>query len=361
MNRTHNFNPGPAALPLEVLQTIQGEMLDYRGTGMSVLEISHRSKEFEATLNETKDTVRKLLGVPESHDILFAGGGASLQFSMVPMNFLGEGESADYVVTGEWSKKAVKEAKLFGNVNAAASSEAKGFAFIPTEFHFSPQAKYVHITSNNTIFGTQWKSFPDTGNVPLFADMSSDLLSQRVDVSRFALIYAGAQKNMGPAGVTAIIMRKDLLSRAVQNRKIPTMMNYKTYLENNSLYNTPPVFAIYVTGLFAKWVEKMGGIEAMEKINARKAELLYGTIDAFPAFYKGTVEPASRSWMNATFRMPSEELETKFVKQAAASGFIGLKGHRSVGGIRVSMYNAISVDTIEKLTAFMRNFAQSHA
>lgn len=360
MKRVHNFNPGPAALPMEVLKTIQEEMLDYRGTGMSILEMSHRSKEFEGVLNNAKTSIRNIMNIPETHEIIFTSSGGSLQFAMVPMNFLGDADTADYVCTGSWAKKAIKEAKLFGNVNVVGTSEADKFSHIPENSTFSPNARYVHITTNNTIFGTQWQSFPDTKDVPLIADMSSDFYSRRFDVSRFGLIYAGAQKNIGPAGVTVVIIRKNMLERVV-SRKIPTMLLYKTYVDENSLYNTPPVFAIYTVGLTAQWIEKAGGIDKIEEMNKAKAKLLYDTIDAFPKFYLGTVKPGSRSAMNATFRLPKEELEKDFLQKAGAASFVGLKGHRSVGGVRVSMYNAVALDSIEKLTAFMKDYAKSHA
>ena len=359
MVRKFNFNPGPATLPLSVLEKVQAEFLDFKNAGMSIVEISHRSKEFEALLEHAKATLKEIMGIPDTHDTIFVGGGASLQFAMIPMNFLGENECADYVNTGEWSQRAIKEARAFGKVNLAACSEADKFSYIPNQFNFSPEARYLHITSNNTIFGTQWPSFPEAGQVPMFVDMSSDFLSRRLDVNKFSLIYAGAQKNAGPAGVTIIILRKDMLGRVV-SRKIPTMLQYKTHLENNSLYNTPPVFAIYMCSLVFDWIKEIGGLEKVEEINEKKARLLYDTIDGMPEYYKGTVQKESRSRMNVTFRLPSEELEKKFVSEASKLNLHGLKGHRSVGGIRVSMYNALPLEGIEKLTAFMKEFAATN-
>ncbi|OGL45770.1 MAG: phosphoserine transaminase [Candidatus Schekmanbacteria bacterium RBG_13_48_7] len=359
--RKYNFNPGPATLPFESLQEAQKELLDYHGAGMSILEISHRSKEFEAILAETKSLMRKIMGIPDTYEILFLGGGASLQFTMVPMNFLTKDKKADYIITGSWSKKAHKEAKLFGQANVAATTEVDGkFRRIPkqSELKLDPGAEYVHLTSNNTIFGTQFQTFPNIGTKPLFADMSSDILSRRVDVTKFGMIYAGAQKNLGPAGVTVIILRKDLVSKIGAN--IPTLLDYRTHIEKDSLYNTPPVFPIYIMKLVLKWVDKQGGVDAVEKINNQKAEILYGSIDKYKDFYRSTVDTDSRSKMNVTFRLPSEELEKEFIDKGAANNFHGLKGHRSVGGIRVSMYNALPLEGIQKLTEFMKKFKESH-
>lgn len=356
MVRKFNFNPGPATLPLSVLQKIQAEFIDYHGIGMSIVEMSHRSKEFEAILQHTKQNLRDILGIPETHEIIFLGGGASLQFAMVPMNFLGKDQTADYVNTGEWAKRAIKEAKLFGKVNLAGDTEVANFTYLPSELKFLPEARYVHITSNNTIYGTQWPGYPETGQVPLFVDMSSDFMSRRVDVSKCALIYAGAQKNAGPAGVTIIIIRKDMLSRVVA-REIPTMMQYKIHVENNSLYNTPPTFAVYMVDLVTDWIKEMGGLKKVEEVNNQKAKLIYDTIDSMPDFYKGTVKKEHRSKMNITFRLPSEDLENKFCKEAEAKNFYGLKGHRSVGGMRASVYNAFPLEGAEKLCQFMKEFA----
>lgn len=359
MDRKFNFNPGPAILPLEVLETAGRDFVNYKGLGMSMLELSHRSKDFEKVLTKAKADITEILGIPEGYEIIFVGGGASTQFAMVPMNFLAEGKSADYVDTGTWSSKAIKEAKLFGNVNIAASSKEQKFDHIPTTFDFKADAAYVHITSNNTIYGTQYKTFPETGNVPLIADMSSDFMSHTFDVSKFSMIYAGAQKNAGPAGVTVVIIKKDMLEKVV-DRPIPTMLKYSTHVDNNSLYNTPPVFNIYIVGLVAEWILKQGGLSKIQEINEAKGKLLYDLIDAMPEYYRGTVQKDSRSLMNATFRLPSEELEAKFIEEAKGKNLVGLKGHRSVGGIRVSMYNAMPYEGIETLCAFMKEFAAAN-
>jgi phosphoserine aminotransferase len=355
--RKWNFNPGPAVLPIPVLERLAQGVLEFNGLGMSILEISHRSKDFEAVLGDTQRLLAELLGIPDTHDTMFLGGGASLQFAMVPMNFLAGGV-ADYVITGSWAKKALKEAKLLGKPNVAATTESESFTRLPRsdEMKWTPGAKYVHMTSNNTIYGTQWRTFPATpAGVPVVCDMSSDILSRRVDVSRFALIYAGAQKNLGPAGVTVVVYKKDWLAACPDN--IPTMMSYKTHAAENSLYNTPPVFAIWAVKLVLEWARDQGGLEAIERQNARKAELLYGVMDANPDYFRGTVvDKGSRSWMNVPFRLPTEDLEAKFLKEAGAAGFVGLKGHRSVGGIRVSMYNALPAAGIEALCHFMEEF-----
>lgn len=362
MNRANNFNPGPAALPLEVLQKIQAELLDFAGTGMSVLEVSHRSKDYEAVHNQAQSLMRELLGVPENYRILFLGGGASLQFSMVPMNLLGPGVSADYVITGAWSQKAFAEAKLVGSPRIAATTEENGkFTRIPKqeELQLDPQARYVHITSNNTIFGTQWHTFPQTGNVPIVADMSSDFLWRPFDIKPFGLVYGGAQKNLGPAGVTVVIIREDLLAACRED--IPIILRYKTHAKDNSLYNTPPVFAIYIVKLVLEWIKDKGGLAWMEQENRAKAARIYGVIDSYPDFYRAPVAKDSRSFMNAVFRLPSEELENKFLEAAKAHRFVGLKGHRSVGGIRVSMYNYVPRTSVEVLAEFMEEFARAHA
>ncbi len=355
--RKWNFNPGPATLPLKVLEKLKEDTIELNNLGMSILEISHRSKDFEAILNETKKLYHELLGFSNEYETIFLGGGASLQFAMIPMNFL-KGGTADYVVTGSWSKKALKEAKLFGNPKVAASTEGEQFTRLPMgeEINYSSDAKYIHFTSNNTIYGTQWHKFPKTPEgIPVFCDMSSDILSRKFDTSKFSLIYAGAQKNLGPAGVTLITMKKDLLNECAEN--LPTMLSYKTHFEENSLYNTPPVYAIYVVKLVLEWAKEIGGLEEIEKRNNKKAELIYGMMDKYPDYYKGTVKDKdSRSFMNVTFRMASEELEAKFIKEASSAGFHGLKGHRSVGGIRVSMYNALEPEGIEKLCEFMEDF-----
>lgn len=361
INRVYNFNPGPAVLPEPVLKEVQENMMALPGVGMSILEISHRSSTFENILNETIENLRKLANIPSNYKILFLGGGASLQFSMVPLNLMPPKNKADYIVTGSWSKKAVKEAKRVGTVNIAASTEEENFKRIPKqeELKLDPDASYVHYTSNNTIFGTEWSYIPEVGDVPLVCDMSSDIFAYPFDVSKFGLIYAGAQKNLGPAGVTIIIIREDLLERSQDT--LHTMLNYKIHAENNSLYNTPPVFAIYVVGLVAKWLLNLGGLEAIAKINDEKARLIYDTIDNSNGFYRGHAEKDSRSKMNITFRLPSEELEKKFVKEATEQGLVGLKGHRSVGGLRASVYNAFPIEGVKALVEFMKDFQNKNS
>jgi len=353
--RIYNFNAGPAALPLMVLEQIKQEMLDFRSTGMSLLEISHRSKPFEAVLEDAIARVRRLLGLDDSYHVLFLQGGASLQFAMVPMNLAIPGKPLDYVDTGTWSTKAIKEARVLGkDVKIIASSEESEFTYIPGNIPVDPDAAYLHITSNNTIRGTQWQTFPDPAGVPMISDMSSDIFSRRIDPRPFALIYAGAQKNMGPAGVTLVVIRDDMLERVPKD--LPAMLKYTTYTANNSLYNTPPCFAIYVSDLVLKWIEEtVGGIDAMEKANNEKAQLLYGYIDS-QDFYRGTARPDSRSCMNITFRLPDPELEKQFLAEATAAGLGGLKGHRSVGGCRASIYNATTLEGVKALVDFMKDF-----
>ncbi len=360
-NRVYNFNPGPAVLPEPVLKEVQENLMSLPDVGMSILEISHRSSTFENILNETIENLRKLANIPQNYKILFLGGGASLQFSMVPLNLMPPKNKADYIVTGSWSKKAVKEAKRVGIVNIAASTEEENFRRIPKqeELKLDPNASYVHYTSNNTIYGTEWHYIPDVGQVPLVCDMSSDIFSYPFDVSKFALIYAGAQKNLGPAGVTLVIIRDDMLERSQDT--LHTMLNYKIHAENNSLYNTPPVFGIYIVGLVAKWLLKLGGLEAIAKINDEKAKLIYDAIDNSNGFYRGHAEKDSRSKMNITFRLPNEELEKKFVKEATEKGLVGLKGHRSVGGLRASVYNAFPIEGAKALVEFMKDFQQKNS
>ncbi len=358
--RVFNFNPGPATLPLEVLKTAQEELLDYRGTGMSILEISHRSPEFEEINKTAMDLMRELMGLGANYKVLFVGGGASTQFTMVPQNFLGEGKTAAYVDTGEWSSKAIKEAKKIGNVQVLASSKEQKYGFVPkaSDIKVPGDAAYLHLTSNNTIYGTQFQTFPDAGSVPLICDMSSDVLSRRRDFGKFALIYAGAQKNIGPAGVTVVVVREDLLARCPE--KLPTMLNYKTHADKDSLYNTPPAFPIYLVKLVLEWVKKQGGLAAVEKVNDAKQKVIYGLIDEHPAYFKGTVQKDSRSWANITLRLPSEDLEKKLIAEAKQKGFVGIKGHRSVGGIRVSLYNAMPLEGAEKLAELMRAFMKAN-
>jgi phosphoserine aminotransferase len=353
--RLFNFSAGPAVLPVPVLEEAQRDLVSLPGVGMSVLEISHRSKTFEAILARTEADIRTLGGVPASYKVLFLQGGASTQFSMVPMNLLTSGKTADYIVTGGWAQKAVKEAQRVGTVHIAGSTESENFARIPRqdELALTPDAAYVHLTTNNTLFGTEWKTEPSVGEVPLVADTSSDMFSRPIDVSRYGLIYAGAQKNLGPSGVTLVIIREDLLSRS--STSLPTMMNYAVHAENGSMYNTPPCFGIYLMGLVVKWAIAQGGLTAIAAHNERKANALYAEIDR-TGFYRGTADKGSRSLMNVTFRLPSEDLETAFVKESTAAGLDGLKGHRSVGGMRASIYNAFPEEGVEALVSFMKEF-----
>jgi phosphoserine aminotransferase len=357
--RIFNFNAGPAALPLPVLEEIQREMLDFKGTGMSVLEISHRSKPFERILDETIDRIKSLLDLDDQHQVLFLQGGASLQFCMIPMNLALPGKPAAYIDTGTWAGNAIKEARTQGkDVEVIASSKDRDYTYIPKDFVVPPDAAYLHITSNNTIRGTQWPEFPETGGVPLISDMSSDIFSRTFDSRPFGLMYAGAQKNAGPAGVTLVIIRQDMLARVPQN--LPTMLKYTTFAENRSMFNTPPCFAIYVVNLVTKWLEKtVGGIARMEEINRQKAQLIYDYLDS-QDFYRGTAVPDSRSHMNITFRLPTTELVEVFVKEATAGGLVGLKGHRSVGGCRASLYNAIPLEAVGALVDFMNEFERKN-
>ncbi len=354
-NRIYNFNAGPAALPLPVLEEIQRSFLNFSGSGMSITEVSHRSKWFDNVINDAVTRVKRLLVLGEDYEVLFLQGGASMQFCMVPMNLLPEGKSADYVNTGTWSTKAIKEVKIQGKkANVVASSEDRNFCYIPKGIPFHPDAAYVHITTNNTIKGTQWAQMPDTGGVPLVADMSSDIFSRPFDSKPFGLIYAGAQKNMGPAGVCLVAIRKDMLERVPEN--LPTMLKYTTFAEKNSMFNTPPCFSIYTVQLVLKWLEEeIGGLEKMEAINRKKAGLLYDMFDASD-FYRATADADSRSLMNVTFRLPSEDLEKQFIAEATEAGFGGLKGHRSVGGCRASIYNATTVEAVAGLLEFMKEF-----
>ncbi len=357
--RICNFNAGPAALPLPVLEEIQAELLDFKGSGMSIAEVSHRSKWFDDVIEDAIVRVKRLLRLDDRFYVLFLQGGASMQFCMIPMNLLPEGRSADYVNTGTWSAKAIKEAKIQGkSVNVIASSEDKNFSYIPKDISFSQDAAYIHITSNNTIKGTQWMYFPQTGKVPLISDMSSDIMSRIFDPSSFGLIYAGAQKNLGPAGATLVVIRKDMLERVPKD--VPTMLKYTTFAEKNSMFNTPPCFVIYTIGLVLKWLEEtMGGLEKMEALNREKANLLYEIIDKV-GFYSGTAEEGSRSVMNVTFRLPDEHLEKEFVQQALQNGMEGLKGHRSVGGCRASIYNSTPIEAVKVLVDFMKDFAKKY-
>ena len=360
--RKFNFNPGPATLPLPALEALKEAVVEYNDTGMSVMELSHRSPEFIAIAEETKALLVKLLGVPEGYHVIFAGGGASMQFAMVALNLLAPGRSADYIVTGTWSKKAVAEAERLGTIRIAANTvEEDGvFRTVPTQdqLDLDPKATFVHLTSNNTIFSTQFPDFPDTGGVPMVCDMSSDILSRRFDVSKFGLIYAGAQKNLGPSGVTVGIISSEMLELCRED--IPTMLQYKTYVKKDSMFNTPPTFNIYALLQVLKWVDASGGLPTMEKWNVEKGELLYGALDEMADFYRVSARPGSRSLMNVAFRLPDETLEKRFIAEGLENHFVGLKGHRSVGGIRVSMYNAMPVEGIRQLVAFMKAFAQKN-
>jgi phosphoserine aminotransferase len=352
--RIYNFSAGPAVLPYEVLQQAAIDVINYRGKGMGIIEMSHRSKDFIAITDETESLLRELLAIPANYKVLFLQGGASTQFAMVPMNLLGPGKTASYLNTGVWSKKAIKEAKLFGNVQVAYTSEETNFDHVPGKnaYQIDPAAEYLYFVSNNTIFGTQFAEFPQSDK-PVVCDMSSDILSRPFAVDSFGLVFAGAQKNMGPAGCTVVIIREDLLDRTPGN--VPTMFRYKTHADNGSMFNTPPCFAIYCIGLVLKWLKNLGGMPAIEKMNREKAALLYKAIDATD-YYRGHAREDSRSLMNITFNLPSPALEAKFVTEATGLGMDGLKGHRSVGGIRASIYNAFPREGVEKLVSFMQDF-----
>lgn len=356
MTRLHNFNAGPAALPLAVLEAIQAELLDYQGQGMSVMEMSHRSAPYEAINDGAQARLLRLLGLDDAYHVLFMTGGASTQFALVPLNFLAAGRTADYLMTGVWSDKALEEARRLGAAHVAASSKGEHYRRIPqpAEIAYSEAPAYVHLTSNNTIYGTQWHEWPDAP-APLVADMSSDILSRPFEASRVAMIYAGAQKNLGPSGVTVVVIRKEFLAEATAD--LPTMFRYQSYADSKSLYNTPPAFAVYVLGRVLEWIEQEGGAEAMGARNAAKAATLYGAIDGSGGFYRGHATPESRSQMNVTFRLPDEALEKQFIAEARAQGMVGLSGHRSVGGARASIYNATSLESCEALASFMADFA----
>jgi phosphoserine aminotransferase len=360
MVRVYNFSAGPSMLPEPVLKQASLEMLDYEGSGQSVMEMSHRSKVYEKIINEAEALLREVMGIPENYTVLFLQGGASLQFSMVPLNLFGEKKRADYVNTGMWSKKAISEAKKYGTVRVVATSEDKNFSYIPSldKGMFDQDASYAHITTNNTIFGTRYPSIPDTGNLPLVADMSSNILSEVYDVNKFGVIYAGAQKNVGPAGVTIVIIRNDLLGKVMENT--PTMLDYKIHAEAKSLYNTPPCYSIYIAKLVFKWLKDMGGVKAIEEVNRRKAAILYDFLDNSKLF-KATVEPEYRSLMNVPFVLPTEQLNEEFLKGATSEGLVNLKGHRSVGGMRASIYNAMPEQGVVKLVDYMKRFEAAHA
>ncbi|WP_028546080.1 3-phosphoserine/phosphohydroxythreonine transaminase [Paenibacillus taiwanensis] len=359
--RAYNFNAGPAALPLEVLERAQAEFVDFRNNGMSIMEMSHRGPVYEGVHNEAKDLLKELLGVPDGYDVLFLQGGASTQFAMIPMNLLTPGKIGAYVNTGSWAVKAIKEAELVGETQVIASTEADQFTRVPAvaDIVVPEHAAYVHVTSNETIEGTQFQAFPNTGDVPLIADMSSDIFSRPLDVSQFGMIYAGAQKNLGPSGVTVVIAKEELLTNSPKT--IPTMLRYSIHQKNNSLYNTPPSFSVYIVNLVLQWIKERGGLQAMQAANEAKAKLIYDAIDGSSGFYKGVAAVDSRSRMNVTFRLASEELEKLFAKEAEQAGFIGLKGHRSVGGLRASIYNAVPHENCAALSQFMNDFQQKNS
>lgn len=357
--RVFNFNAGPAMLPSEVMEQAQREFCDYHKSGCGIMEQSHRGADFTEIIEAAEKNIRELMNISDDYAVLFIQGGASLQFAMIPMNLHVPGTAMDYADTGHWASAAIKEAKLFGEVKVVCSSKDTNYSKIPDLRHWKtdPKASYLHITTNNTIFGTQYHSFPEP-KVPMIADMSSDFMSRVLDVNKFGLIYAGAQKNIGPSGVAVVIMRKELAKRTPANT--PTMLKYGTYIDNKSLYNTPPTFGIYMIRLVTDWMKKKGGLSAIEIINDAKSEAIYETIEA-SNFYNNPVDPESRSKMNVVFRLPSEALEEKFVKEAKAKGFVGLKGHRSVGGIRASIYNAMPLEGVEKLIDFMNEFEKANS
>jgi phosphoserine aminotransferase len=358
--RIFNFSAGPAILPEEVLLDAQKDFFSYKSSGMSIMEMSHRGKIFDGIIKEADADLRKLLNIGENYSILFLQGGATLQFSMVPLNLMPPKNKADYIVTGAWAEKAVKEAKRVGTVNIAGTTKSDLYTRIPkqSELKLDPDASYVHFTSNNTIFGTQWRSEPEVGNVPLVCDASSDFLHKSIDVNKYGLIYAGAQKNIGPSGVVVIVVRKDLLERSSDT--LHTYMNYKVHAENETMYNTPNTFGIYIAGLVFKWLLNMGGLDVMYKRNLEKANVLYDYMDESGDYYKGTVAKEDRSLMNVCLRLPNEQLEEKIIKEASAKGFSGIKGHRSVGGLRVSIYNAFPKKGVEALIEFMKDFKKNN-
>ena len=358
MNRVINYSAGPAGIPIEVLEQAQGEMLDWNGTGCSVMEVSHRGKEYDALHMETMDLFRELAGLGKEYNVLFTTGGASTQFLMLPMNYLGAGKEADYIATGNWSKAAIKEAKRYGKISMPANMELEGerFVAIPKqgELKLNPAAEYVHYTSNNTVEGTEWHYIPDVKGKPLVCDMSSDIFSRPVDFGRFSMIYAGAQKNLGPSGVTVVAIKDDFLAKAHDD--LPTMLSYKVFKEKFSMHNTPPCFSIYILNLVMKWLKKNGGLAAMGKVNEQKQKLLYAAIDGSKGYFKGTADVDSRSWMNIDFKLPTPELDAKFVADAKAAGIVQTKGYRSMGGIRLSAYNAVSLKDVETTVQFMEDF-----
>ncbi len=359
MSRVYNFSAGPAALPEEVLQRAADEMLEYGDSGQSVMEMSHRSKEYQAIIDSAESLLREIMSIPDNYKVLFLQGGASSQFAMIPLNLMTTGK-ADFIVTGQWANKAYQEASRYGDCKIVASSKDKTFSYIPEidNSEFRPDASYVHICQNNTIYGTRFSDIPETGNVPLISDMSSCILSEPVDVSKYAMIYAGAQKNMGPAGLTVVIIREDLIGNARETT--PTMFNYQIHADNGSMYNTPPTYGIYILKLVLEWLKNKGGLSAMKEYNEKKAAVLYDFLDS-SALFNATVQGKDRSLMNVPFVTGNEELDAKFVSEAKKAGFINLKGHRSVGGMRASIYNAMSMEGVEKLVAFMKKFEAENA
>lgn len=356
MSRVYNFSAGPSMLPEKVLKTAAEEMLDYKGSGQSVMEMSHRSKTYQAIIDEAEALLREIMNIPDNYKVLFLQGGASTQFAMIPLNLMNKNNKADFVITGQWAKKAYKESARYGQANVVASSEDKVFSYIPKldKSTFTPDADFFHICMNNTIYGTKWHTLPETGDVPLVADISSCILSEPLDVSKFGMLYAGAQKNMAPAGVTVVIIREDLIGNAMDI--CPTMLNYATHAENGSMFNTPPCYCIYIAKLVLEWIKNdIGGLEKMKEINEKKAKILYDFLDSSEMF-KGTVVPEDRSLMNVPFVTGNDELDAKFVKEATAAGFVNIKGHRTVGGMRASIYNAMPTEGVEKLVEFMKAF-----
>ena len=360
MSRVYNFSAGPSMLPESVLKRAADEMLDYNGSGQSVMEMSHRSKVYDAIIKEAEALLREVMNIPENYKVLFLQGGASSQFAMIPLNLMNKNRKADYVITGQWAKKAYKEGSRYGEAHVVASSEDKTFSYIPklNKADFTPDADYFHICMNNTIYGTVYHELPDTGDVPLVADVSSCILSRPIDVSRFGVLYAGAQKNMAPAGLTVVIIREDLIGNAQEIT--PTMFNYKTHADNDSMFNTPPCYTIYIMKLVLEWLKnEIGGLDKMYELNLKKAQLIYDFLDSSEMF-RGTVVPEDRSLMNIPFVTGDDELDAKFVKAAAENGFVNLKGHRSVGGMRASVYNAMPLEGVEKLVAFMKKFEEEN-
>ncbi len=353
MKRVFNFAAGPSTLPFDVLKKSQEDLLDYNGSGMSVMEMSHRSADFDKIVKDAEKLMRELLEIPDNYSVMFLQGGASTQFAMIPLNLFGKNKKADYIVTGAWSKKAAEEAAKYGTANIIASSEDKNFTYIPKTDSFSKDADYVHITMNNTIYGTRYTWIPETGDIPLVADMSSNIMSEKIDVTKFAVIYAGAQKNLAPSGVTLAIVRNDLLGKHMDIT--PTMLQYKIHADKGSLYNTPPCWTIYILKLVLEWAKQLGGVEVLEKNNIKKADLLYNFLDSSD-FYSGTAEKEDRSLMNVPFVLPKDELNEKFLAGAKENGLVALKGHRSVGGMRASIYNAMPYEGVEKLVDYMKKF-----